>query len=70
MKVLLDKVGLVGSSHGGNACGVALAKHGKEFPHLAWYASMESPYGEGAANVELGGHESGVNPAYDPKTGA
>ncbi|MBM3853952.1 MAG: hypothetical protein FJ399_12485 [Verrucomicrobia bacterium] len=70
VKVLTGNVGVVGSSHGGNACGLAMAKHGDEFPNLAWYASMESPYGEGAANVELGGHESGVNPAYDPKTGA
>lgn len=69
MKVLTSNVGIVGSSHGGNACGLAMAKHGNEFPNLAWYASMESPYGEGAANVELGGHESGVNPAYDPTTG-
>jgi hypothetical protein len=30
---------------------------------------MESPYGEGAANVELGGRDGGLNPAYDPKTG-
>jgi hypothetical protein len=68
--VLTNNVGIVGSSHGGNACGLALAKFGDEFPNLGWYASMESPYGEGAANVELGGHETGVNPAYDPKTGA
>jgi len=47
-----------------------MALHGAEFPDLAWYASMESPYGEGAANVELGGRETGVNPAYDLKTGA
>jgi hypothetical protein len=67
-KVLVGNVGIVGSSHGGNACGMAMALHGAEFPDLAWYASMESPYGEGAANVELGGRESGVNPAYDPKT--
>jgi len=66
---LTNNVGIVGSSHGGNACGLAMAKHGGEFPNLAWYASMESPYGEGAANVELGGHESGVNPAYDSRTG-
>lgn len=69
IKVLTDNVGLVGSSHGGNACGVAMAKHGGEFPNLGWYASMESPYGEGAANAELGGQEGGVNPAYDPTTG-
>lgn len=69
VKVLTNNVGIVGSSHGGNACGMAMALHGEEFPELAWYASMESPYGEGAANVELGGRESGLNPAYDPKTG-
>lgn len=68
-KVLCGNVGIVGSSHGGNACGMAMAKHGDEFPQLAWYASMESPYGEGAANVELGGRESGLNPAYDPAAG-
>lgn len=69
VKVLTQNVGIVGSSHGGNACGMAMALHGEEFPDLAWYASMESPYGEGAANVELGGRDSGLNPAYDPKTG-
>ena len=69
VKVLTQNVGIVGSSHGGNACGMAMALHGAEFPDLAWYASMESPYGEGAANVELGGRDSGLNPAYDPKTG-
>jgi hypothetical protein len=68
VQVLTNNVGIVGSSHGGNACGMVMALHGEEFPELAWYASMESPYGEGAANVELGGRESGVNPAYDPKT--
>lgn len=67
--VLTKNVGVVGSSHGGNACGMALALYGAEFPDLAWYASMESPYGEGAANVELGGRDSGLNPVYDPKTG-
>jgi hypothetical protein len=69
VSVLATNVGIVGSSHGGNACGMAMALHGAEFSDLAWYASMESPYGEGAANVELGGRESGVNPAYDPRTG-
>jgi hypothetical protein len=68
--VLTNHVGLVGSSHGGNACGLVMALHGEEFPELAWYASMESPYGEGAANVELGGRDGRLNPAYDPKSGA
>jgi hypothetical protein len=69
VNVLTNNCGLIGSSHGGNACGMAMALHGQEFADLAWYASMESPYGEGAVNVELGGRESGMNPAYNPKTG-
>jgi len=62
--VLTQNVGLVGSSHGGNACGLVMATHGEEFPDLAFYASMESPYGEGNMNIELGGWDQGVNPAY------
>ena len=69
ISVLTNNCGIVGSSHGGNACGMAMALHGREFADLSWYASMESPYGEGAANVELGGRDSGLNPAYNPKTG-
>lgn len=67
--VLTRNVGIVGSSHGGNACGLVMATHGDEFPDLAFYASMESPYGEGNVNIELGGRDQGVNPAYDPETG-
>ena len=70
IKILKSNYGLLGSSHGGNACGLVMARHGEEFPDLSWYASMESPYGEGMVPVELGGFESGMNPAYDPKTGA
>ncbi len=29
---------------------------------------MESPYGEGNVNIELGGRDQGVNPAYDAET--
>ena len=68
-EVLTRNVGVLGSSHGGNACGLVTLLHGSEFPDLAFYASMESPYGEGSVNVELGGRETGVNPAYNPKTG-
>jgi len=68
-KVLTKNVGVLGSSHGGNACGLVMLLHGSEFSDLAFYASMESPYGEGSVNVELGGREAGVNPAYNPKTG-
>ena len=69
VKPFFDNVGLVGSSHGGNACGLAMATHGEEFSNLAFYASMESPYGEGNVNIELGGRDQGVNPAYNPQTG-
>lgn len=69
LKVLTNNCGIVGSSHGGNTCGLVMAKDGHDLPGLAWYASMESPYGEGAANVELGGRDRGLNPAYDPETG-
>ncbi len=69
VKVLSKNCGLIGGSQGGNACGVVMAEHGREFPDLAFYASMESPVGEGMANVELGGHGDRLNPAYDPRTG-
>ncbi|MCX7049079.1 MAG: hypothetical protein NTX50_26790 [Candidatus Sumerlaeota bacterium] len=69
VKVLTSNCGIIGSSNGGNACSMVMAAHGKEFPDLAFYVSMESPYGEGAVNAELGGFEMGLNPAYDPKTG-
>jgi hypothetical protein len=69
MTVLTNNVGLVGSSHGGNASGMVMATHGNEFPDLAFYASMESPYGEGNVNIELGGKDQNVNPAYNPTTG-
>ena len=68
-KVLTAITGIEGSSHGGNACGLAMATHGAEFRDLAFYASMESPYGEGAVNVELGGRDDKLNPAYNPETG-
>ena len=67
--ILTSNIGLVGSSHGGNACGMVMATHGEEFPDLAFYASMESPYGIGSVNVELGGRAEGLNPAYNPETG-
>jgi hypothetical protein len=69
IRVLTNNVGLIGASHGGNVCIQAMGRHGAEFANLAWYASMESPLGEGAVNIELGGHETGLNPAYDSSTG-
>ncbi|NOZ21729.1 MAG: hypothetical protein GXP25_11665 [Planctomycetes bacterium] len=68
--VLTSNVGLFGGSHGGNACGAAMGIYGQELPGLAFYVSMESPYGAGAVGVEVGDRRSGkMNPAYNPKTG-
>ncbi|MCF7848438.1 MAG: hypothetical protein K9M45_06270 [Kiritimatiellales bacterium] len=69
IEILTGNVGLYGASHGGNACGAVMGLWGGRFPDLAWYVSMESPYGEGAVGVELGGRGSTLNPAYDPTTG-
>ena len=45
----------LGSSHGGNACGLVMLRHGSEFPDLAFYASMESPFAAaGGAQEQIG----------------
>lgn len=67
--VLADDVGLAGWSNGGNPCCLVMALHGKAIAGLAFYASFESPLGEGAAGAELGGFGTQANPAYDPDTG-
>ncbi len=67
--VLTSDVGMIGLSHGGNACGAVMALYGEQFPTLGYYVSWESPYGEGAVGEELGSprRDNGrVNPAYDP----
>jgi len=69
MRALPSNVGLHGGSHGGNACGAAMGLWGHLFPELAWYVSMESPYGDGAVDVILGSRRDRLNPAYDPNTG-
>ena len=68
---LTSNVGIVGFSHGGNACGAVAGLHGEEIADLAYYVSWESPYGEGAVGEELGSQrdQGRVNPAYDPRTG-
>ncbi len=69
IKILVDHAGLAGWSNGGNPAGIVAALYGKDFPDLAFYASFESPLGEGACGAELGGFGTGPNPAYDPDTG-
>ncbi len=68
-RVLTSNVGIHGGSHGGNACGAVMGLWGQQFPELAWYVSMESPYGEGIAGAELGARRGRLCPAYDPDTG-
>ncbi len=53
-KVLTGQVGLIGWSLGGTTIAAALGMHGKELRGVAWYASHESPYGEGVINGEFG----------------
>lgn len=69
IKVLTSNVGVHGGSHGGNACGAVMGLWGQLFPELAWYVSMESPYGEGAVGAEIGSRRERLNPAYHPETG-
>jgi len=69
VNVLTSNVGVHGGSHGGNACGAVMGLWGQQFPGLAWYVSMESPYGEGIAGAELGARRGRVCPAYDSDTG-
>jgi len=69
IRVLTSNVGLHGGSHGGNACGAVMGLYGQDFPKLAWYVSMESPYGEGAVGAELGSRRGRLCPAYDSETG-
>lgn len=69
LPLLAGNVGLAGWSNGGNVCGLAMARHGADFPELAYYASFESPYGEGAGGAELGGFGTNSNPEYNADTG-
>lgn len=70
LTVLVDQVGVIGWSNGGNTAIVALAEHRAETRRVAWLATWESPLGDGAATALCGGHRDGPNPAYDPATGA
>jgi hypothetical protein len=67
-KVLTGDVGLIGWSLGGTTIAAALGMHGRELRGLKWYASHESPYGEGVINGEFGSHGA-PNKYYDAVTG-
>jgi hypothetical protein len=67
-KALTGQVGVIGWSLGGTTIAAALGMHGAEFRGLKWYASHESPYGEGIIDGEFGAWNR-PNPFYDAATG-
>ena len=62
-------VGLVGLSNGGNATLTTAGLYGETLTGLSWIVNWESPVGDAMPNVEAGGKEGGVNPAYSEATG-
>ena len=68
IKVLTGQVGVIGWSLGGTTIAAALGRHGAELTGLKWYASHESPYGEGIIDGEFGAWDQ-PNPFYDATTG-
>jgi hypothetical protein len=69
VKVLTGETGVIGWSLGGTTAAAAFGMHGAELSGLKWYASHESPYGEGVIDGEFGTHGS-PNPHYDAASGA
>lgn len=73
---LINNVGLVGFSNGGNTTIAVAGAYGDSLSNLAWIVNYESPVGDGMAGAECGAHNTTstnnpiVNPAYDPDTGA
>ncbi|MBM3747851.1 MAG: hypothetical protein FJW34_18850, partial [Acidobacteria bacterium] len=67
-KALTGQVGVIGWSLGGTTIAAALGMHGAELRGLKWYASHESPYGEGVIDGEFGAWNR-PNPFYDARTG-
>lgn len=66
-RVKTGAVGVIGWSLGGTTIAAALGLHGHRLRGLKWYASHESPYGEGVIDGEFGtrGQPSRF---YDPET--
>lgn len=65
--VLTKEVGVIGWSLGGTTVAGALGLFGKSLPNVKWYASFESPYGEGVINGEFGTRGQS-NKFYNAKT--
>lgn len=69
VRVLENNVGVIGWSFGGNIVPAALAHNAQVGAGVRWYASWESPYGDGVINGEFGSVVTGPNPFYDPAVG-
>lgn len=67
-RALADQVGVIGWSLGGTTIAAALARYKGKVRGLKWYASHESPYGEGVIDGEFGTRLQ-PNRFYDPETG-
>jgi dienelactone hydrolase len=68
-RVLRENVGVIGWSLGGNIVPASLAHDANVAAGVRWYASWESPYGDGVINGEFGTRIDGPNPFYDPVAG-
>ena len=68
VRALTDEVGVIGWSLGGPTVAGALGLYGKEIAGLRWYASYESPYGEGIIDAQFGSRKR-ANPFYNAETG-
>lgn len=68
IKPLTDQAGTIGWSLGGTTIAAAMGLHGQDVRGLRWYASHESPYGEGVIDGEFG---TRAEPSrfYHPDTG-
>jgi len=68
VRALTGEAGVIGWSLGGPTTAGALGLYGSELAGLRWYASYESPYGEGIIDAEFGSRKR-VNPFYNADTG-
>jgi hypothetical protein len=68
VRALTGEVGVIGWSLGGPTTAGALGLYGSELAGLRWYASYESPYGEGIIDAEFGSRKQ-TNPFYNADTG-
>jgi hypothetical protein len=67
-RALTSNAGVIGWSVGGNLAAAAMGLYGSEFSALRWYASWESPFGDGMLDGEFGTHLQ-PNRFYDSQHG-